>query len=170
MNFDTGALLRGRAIDARRIGLHRPRENSLQWGARIARHRDRRGCTAMHPNSVAPNWDALQGIGMHCDTAPFKLAQAQVLDGVGLCPEQVQSHDHLFFPFTDSTLDFVLQGACVYFDRHPLSRSPIHPFRLIPPPLAPSQVYAASFSARNVNLNRLKATSRGLNSGKYLSI
>ena len=73
VNFDAGALLRGRAIDARRIGLHRPRENSLQWGACIARYRDRRGCTAMHPNSVAPNWDALQGIGMHCDTAPFKL-------------------------------------------------------------------------------------------------
>ena len=67
VNFDTGALLRGRAIDARCIGLHRPRENSLEWGARIARHRDRRGCTAMHPNSVAPNWDALQCGAANCN-------------------------------------------------------------------------------------------------------
>ena len=30
VSSDTGALLRGRAIDARCIGLHRPRENSLE--------------------------------------------------------------------------------------------------------------------------------------------
>ena len=126
----------------------------------------------MHSNASQFGSAELGCIARHWDALRYRTlqAQAQGLDGVGLRPEQVQSHDHLFFPFTDSTPDFVLQGACVYFDRHPLSRSPIHPFRLIPPPLAPSQVYAASFSARNVNLNRLKATSRGLNSGKYLSI
>ena len=64
VSSDTGALLRGRALDARCIGLHRPRENSLEWGARIASHRDRRGCTAMYPNAGAP---ALGFIPMHRD-------------------------------------------------------------------------------------------------------
>ena len=68
VSSDTGALLRGRAIDARCIGLHRPRENSLEWGARIARHRDRRGCTAMYPNAGAPALGWASRIGTRWDT------------------------------------------------------------------------------------------------------